>query len=81
MMSGENGPEQFFEASGKGLPVSFNGGPVKISIFLVKLDNAKNLKDAKKSTVNGYFENPDRVLKRKKILLNRISRFQTRVKQ
>ena len=66
MMSGGNGPEQFFEASGKGLPVSFNGGPVKISIFLVKLDNEKNLKDAKKSTLNGYFENPDRVFEKKK---------------
>jgi hypothetical protein len=66
MMSGGNGPEQFFEASGKGLPVSYNGGPVKVSIFLVKLDNVKNLKDAKKSTVNGYFENPDRVFEKEK---------------
>ncbi|MBI6118371.1 hypothetical protein [Salegentibacter maritimus] len=61
MMNGKNGPEQFFEASGKGLPISFNGGPIKISIFLVKLDKAKNLKDAKESTINGYFENPDRI--------------------
>lgn len=66
MMSGKDGPEQFFEASGQGLPISFNGGPVKISIFLVKLDKAKNLKDAKKSTINGYFENPDRVFEKKK---------------
>ena len=61
MMNGENSPEQFFEASGKGLPISFNGGPIKISIFLVKLDKAKNLKDAKESTISGYFENPDRI--------------------
>ena len=61
MMNGKNGPEQFFEASGKGLPISFNGGPIKISVFLVKLDKAKNLKDAKESTLSGYFENPDRI--------------------
>lgn len=66
MMGGGKGPEQFFEASGKGLPISFNGGPVKVSVFLVKLDNVKNLKDAKKSTVNGYFENPDRIFEKKK---------------
>lgn len=66
MMSGRKGPEQFFEASGKGLPISFNKGPVKVSIFLVELDQVKNLKDAKKSTLNGYFENPDRVFEKKK---------------
>ncbi len=65
MMRGKKGPEQFFEASGKGLPISFNGGPVKISIFLVKLEKAESLKDAKESTINGYFENPDRIFEKK----------------
>jgi len=65
MMSRGDSPEQFFEASGKGFPISFNGGSVKISIFLVNLDKAKSLKDAKKSTINGYFENPDRVFEKK----------------
>ena len=64
MMSG-NGPEQFFEASGKGIPISFNGGPVKITVFLVKLDKAKDLKEAKENTINGYFENLDRVFEKK----------------
>ncbi len=64
MLGGGNGPEQYFDASGKGLPTSFNGGPVIISVFLVKLDKVKSLKEAKESTISGYFENPDRVFKK-----------------
>lgn len=65
MLSSGQGPEQYFEASGQGLPVSFNGGPVQVTVFLVKLDNS-NLKDAKKGIIDGYFSNPDRVFKNKK---------------
>jgi len=66
MMGGGQGPEQFFEASGQGLPVSFNGGPVIVTVFLVKIDKVKNLKDAKESMISGYFENPDRVFQKDK---------------
>ncbi|PQJ15771.1 hypothetical protein [Aureicoccus marinus] len=66
MMGGGQGPEQFFEASGQGLPISYNGGPVKVSVFLVKMDQSKNLKSAKESVISGYFENPDRVFKKDK---------------
>jgi hypothetical protein len=66
MMAGGQDPEQLFEASGQGLPVSFNGGPVKVSIFLIKLDKKKNIEKAKESTIDGYFENPDRVFKTKR---------------
>jgi len=65
MLTKGRGPEQFFEASGKGLPVTYNNGPVIVSVFLVKL-NETNLKDAKKGIIKGYFENPDRVFKKKK---------------
>ena len=64
MMSGEQGPEQFFEASGQGLPISYNGGPVKVSVFLVKMYKSNNLKRAKESVISGYFENPDRIFKK-----------------
>lgn len=62
MLSSGQGPEQFFEASGQGLPVSFKGGPVQVNVFLVKLDNS-NLKDAKKGVIDGYFSSPDKVFK------------------
>lgn len=65
MLRDGQGPEQYFEASGQGLPVSFNGGPVQVTVFLVKLDDS-NLKDAKKGVVDGYFSNPDRVFKNEK---------------
>lgn len=65
MLSEGQGPEQYFEASGKGLPVSFNGGPVQVTVFLVKLDDS-SLKDAKNGVVEGYFANPDRVFKNNK---------------
>ena len=65
MLGGGQGPEQYFEASGQGLPVSFNGGPVQVTVFLVKL-NDSNLKEAKKGIIDGYFSNPDRVFKNKK---------------
>ena len=50
MLSEGKGPEQYFEASGKGLPVSFNDGPVQVTVFLVKLD-APSLKDAKNEII------------------------------
>jgi hypothetical protein len=65
MLSEGKGPEQYFEASGKGLPVSFNGGPVQVTVFLVKLDES-SLKDAKNGVIEGYFSNPDRVFKNEK---------------
>ena len=65
MLSEGQGPEQYFEASGQGLPVSFNGGPVQVTVFLVKLDDS-DLMDAQKGVVNGYFSNPDRVFKNKR---------------
>lgn len=65
MLGGGQGPEQYFEASGQGLPVSFNGGPVQVTVFLVKLDDS-NLKEAKEGIIDGYFSNPDRVFKNKK---------------
>lgn len=65
MLGGGQGPEQYFEGSGQGLPVSFNGGPVQVTVFLVKLDDS-NLKDAKKGIIDGYFSNSDRVFKNKK---------------
>ena len=65
MLSEGKGPEQYFEASGKGLPVSFNDGPVQVTVFLVKLD-APSLKDAKNEIIEGYFANPDRVFKNDK---------------
>lgn len=53
-------PEQWFEASGTFLPVSYNNKPVIVTIFIVK-EEAGNLKEAKENTVKGYRENPDRV--------------------
>ena len=37
-----------------------------MTVFLVKIDKAKNLKDAKESMISGYFENPDRVFQKDK---------------
>ena len=65
ILGGGQGPEQYFEGSGQGLPVSFNGGPVQVAVFLVKLDYS-SLKEAKKGVIDGYFSNPDRVFKNKK---------------
>lgn len=65
-MGGGQGPEQFFEASGQGLPISYNGGPVKVSVFLVKMGKSKNLKSATESVISGYFVNADRVFKKDK---------------
>ncbi|MEM1328749.1 MAG: hypothetical protein AAGI23_22525 [Bacteroidota bacterium] len=65
MLGGGLGPEQYFEASGQGLPISFNRGPVQVTIFLVKLNNS-DLGAAKMDVIEGYFSNEDRVFKKKK---------------
>jgi hypothetical protein len=59
MRAGEN-PEQYFEASGKSLPETYNRAPVIVTIFIVKMA-ADNLEEAKEKTVKGYKENPERV--------------------
>lgn len=55
----EQGPEQLLEASGFGLPLSYNGSPVIVTAFFVKQDG-KNLEDCKATCLKGYRENPDR---------------------
>ena len=54
------GPEKYFEGSGVGLPVTYNGGPVIVTAFMVK-DEGSNLDECKESCLNGYRANPDRV--------------------
>ena len=54
------GPEHLFEASGHALPASHNGDPVIVTAFIGTFP-ASSLADAKKNTIQGYSENPDRV--------------------
>lgn len=64
MPTGGQGPEQMFEASGLALPVSFNGSPIMVTIFVVKQDG-KNLDDCKDKCLSGYRANPDREFPKK----------------
>ena len=64
MPIGGQGPEQMFEASGLALPVSFNGSPVMVTIFVVKQDG-ENLDDCKDKCLDGYRTNPDREFPKK----------------
>jgi hypothetical protein len=57
--SGKN-PEQFFEANGVGLPITFNQGPVIVTIFLVR-ERCSSLEDCKHECLEGYRLNSDRV--------------------
>ncbi len=59
-VQGKSNPEQFFEASGKGLPISFNQGPVIVNIFLVR-EECSSLEDCKRKCLDGYRQNTDRV--------------------
>ncbi len=49
---GDN-PEQYFEASGKFLPLTYNQSPVIVTIYIVKM-KAGSLKEAKKNIVQDY---------------------------
>jgi hypothetical protein len=57
--SGKN-PEQFFAASGVGLPITFNQGPVIVTIFLVR-ERCSSLEDCKHECLEGYRLTSDRV--------------------
>src|SRR5262245_50349735 len=54
------GLEQFFEASGVGLPITFNQGPVIVTIFLMR-ESCSSLDDCKRQCLEGYRINRDRV--------------------
>src|SRR5262245_20513806 len=60
MRTSSRNPEQFFEASGAGLPITFNQGPVIVTIFLVR-ENCSSLEDCKRKCSEGYRINLDRV--------------------
>jgi hypothetical protein len=57
--TGEQGPEQVFEASGSLLPMMFNGAPVMVTVFFIKQEG-QDLNDCKEKCLNGYKANPDR---------------------
>jgi hypothetical protein len=57
---GRSNPEQFFEASGHGLPITFNQGPLIVNVFLVRED-CSSLEDCKHKCQRGYHANIDRV--------------------
>jgi hypothetical protein len=57
--SGKN-PEQFFEASGVGLPITFKQGPVIVTIFFGR-ERCSSLEDCKHECLEGYRLNSDRV--------------------
>lgn len=54
------GLAEFFEASGRILPVTQGGGPVIVTVFL-KSFPATSLDGAKRDVIEGYSQNPDRV--------------------
>jgi hypothetical protein len=54
------GLAEFFEASGRILPASHDGAPVIVTVFLSHF-GAPSLDGAKRETVEGYGQNPDRV--------------------
>ena len=64
MPTGGQGPEQLIEASGLALPISFNGSPVMMTIFLGKQEG-KNIADCKEKCLSGYRSNPDREFPKK----------------
>ena len=53
----------FFEASGRLLPVTHDGGPVIVTVFLDSFA-AKSLEAGKADAIAGYRQNPDRVFPR-----------------
>jgi hypothetical protein len=57
---GRSNPEQFFEASGQALPITFNHGPLIVNVFLVRED-CSSLEDCKRKCLKGYHANNDRV--------------------
>src|SRR5215475_5794297 len=52
-MQGRSNPEQFFEASGQGLPIAYNQGPLIVNVFLVRED-CSSLEDCKFKCLKGY---------------------------
>ena len=50
----------YFEASGRILPVTHDGGPVIVTVFLTDFP-AASLEDATTDVIEGYAMNPDRV--------------------
>jgi hypothetical protein len=52
--------DQYYEASGTFLPVSFNGGPVIVNAWVMAAEGT-DLDEAKRFIVEGYSQNPDRV--------------------
>jgi hypothetical protein len=59
-VQGRSNPEQFFEASGQGLPITFNQGPLIVNVFLVR-DDCSSLDGCKHKCLEGYHANNDRV--------------------
>ena len=56
-----NGPLLYFTADGRdGLPVSYNGGPLIVTIVVVELRSG-SLVECQASVVRGYNQNPDRI--------------------
>lgn len=54
------GLAEYFEASGRILPVMHDGGPVIVTVFLTDF-RARSLEDATTNVIEGYAMNPDRV--------------------
>jgi hypothetical protein len=59
-VQGRSNPEQFFEASGQALPITFNQGPLIVNVFLMRQD-CSSLEDCKRKCLEGYHLNNDRV--------------------
>jgi hypothetical protein len=59
-MNGLTNPEKYFEVSGKFLPLNYNGKPVIVNIYIVKME-AHNLKEAKGKILEDYGKGADKV--------------------
>ncbi|MBW8051892.1 MAG: hypothetical protein FVQ77_16455 [Cytophagales bacterium] len=57
------GKEQIFEATGKGLPFSYNDAMVSVKVTLSNI-KAQNLNEVKKNTTNKYTKYTDRIFEK-----------------